>query len=298
MIREVCLFDKFSFCKNGVNCARVHLKEVCQERECDYRKCNKRHPRPCRSYRINGFCRFGTSCKYSHRQSKEIEDQNREIDKQNQNIESLRETTSQLSKQVADQNEEIKDLKRQLLEIETRDLLRLQKQVDGLVKTNSEKEKVIEKLKNVSAEQVVLNDKSEEAQGQIQEEVSEIVESCKAETIKKATIDYAYKCLAQVEKLEAETKKIKNNAENLGTILKRNCNYFCEGVDDIEVKEELCEEVIERIVNLKEFLSFSEKKPDKEWNLRSILNCKKYLKGYLKYPKRPSQISLINCCKA
>ena len=298
MIREVCLFDKFSFCKNGVNCARVHLKEVCQERECDYRKCNKRHPRPCRSYRINGFCRFGTSCKYSHRQSKEIEDQNKEIDKQNQNIESLRETTSQLSKQVADQNEEIKDLKRQLLEIETRDLLRLQKQVDGLVKTNSEKEKVIEKLKNVSAEQVVLNDKSEEAQGQIQEEVSEIVESCKAETIKKATIDYAHKCLAQVEKLEAETKKIKNNAENLGTILKRNCTYFCEGVEDIEVKEELCEEVIERIVNLKEFLSFSEKKPDKERNLRSILNCKKYLKGYLKYPKRPSQISLINCCKA
>ena len=75
MSREVCLFDKFSFCKNGVNCARVHLKGVCQERKYDYRKCNKRHPRPCRSYRINSFCSFGTSCKYSHRQPKEIEDQ-------------------------------------------------------------------------------------------------------------------------------------------------------------------------------------------------------------------------------
>ena len=309
MIREVCLFDKFSFCKKGVNCARVHLKEVCQERECDYRKCNKRHPRPCRSYRINSFCRFGTSCKYSHRQSKEVEDQNKEIDKQNKNIESLIETTSNLTKQVADQNEEIKDLKKQLLEIETKDLQRLQKQVDGLVKTNSEKEKVIKELKglkdnlktqNVSAEQQMNKKRkiSEEDQGQVHEEASEIEERCRAEPIKKASIEYAYKCLAQVEKLEAETKKIKRNAENLGTILNRNYTYFCEGIDDIEVKEELCEEVIERVVNLKEFLSFSEKKPDMERNLRSILNCKKYLKGYLKYPKRPSQISLVNCCKA
>ena len=118
------------------------------------------------------------------------------------------------------------------------------------------------------------------------------------ETIKKVTIEYANKCLAQVEKLEVETRKIKRNVENLGTIFNRNCNYFCKGIDDIEVKEELCEEVIERMVNLKEFLSFSEKAPDNERNLRSILNCKKYLKGYLRYPKRPSQISLINCCKA
>ena len=156
------------------------------------------------------------------------------------------------------------------------------------------------KTQNVSAEQQInkKRKRSEEVQGLVQEEVSEIEERCKAETIKKATIEYAYKSLAQVERLEAETRKIKRNAENLGTILNGNYTYFFEGIDDIEVKEELCEEVIERMVNLKEFLSFSEKAPDNERNLRSILNCKKYLKGYLRYPKRPSQISLINCCKA
>ena len=126
MIREVCLYDKFSFCKNGVKCMKVHLKEVCQNRACDYRKCNKRHPRPCRIFSNNGFCRFGTSCRYSHRSSKEIEEQNKVIEKQNQNIESLRETTSNLSKQVADQNDELKGLKNKLLEIERRDLKRLQ----------------------------------------------------------------------------------------------------------------------------------------------------------------------------
>ena len=70
MIREVCLFDKFSYCKNGVRCLRIHLKEVCWNRECDYRKCNKRHPRPCKSFMEKGFCRFGTSWRYSHRPPK------------------------------------------------------------------------------------------------------------------------------------------------------------------------------------------------------------------------------------
>ncbi len=41
MIREVCLYDKFSFCKNGVKCMRVHLKEVCQIRACDYRNATR-----------------------------------------------------------------------------------------------------------------------------------------------------------------------------------------------------------------------------------------------------------------
>ena len=107
MIREVCLFDKFSFCKNGVKCSRVHLKEVCLKRECDYRKCNKRHPRPCRFFRENGFCKFGTSCRYSHRVSKDIEESNKKI-------ESLEEVTKKLSKQVADQDNEIKALKLEL----------------------------------------------------------------------------------------------------------------------------------------------------------------------------------------
>ena len=75
------------------------------------------------------------------------------------------------------------------------------------------------------------------------------------------------------------------------------CIFFFERLDEIEGSEELCEEVTERIVNLREILSFSEKKPDKERNLKTILNCKKYLKGYIKFPKKTSQNAHINCCK-
>ena len=304
MIREVCLYDKFSFCKNGVKCMKVHLKEVCQNRACDYRKCNKRHPRPCRIFSNNGFCRFGISCRYSHRPSKEMEEQNKVIEKQNQNIESLRETTSNLSKQVADQNDELKDLRKRLLEIEKRDLKRLQEQVDALLKTNIEKEKVIKVLKDIKENlkiqkmsvEDVSNNRNEGSQEQVHE-ISDIEERCKAETVKKATIEYAHKCLDEVEKVEMEVHKIKKNDDNLGFTLMTKCQNFCERLDEIEVKEELCEDVIERVSNLKEFLSFAEKKPDKDRNLRSIRNCKKFLKGFLKYPKRPSQITQFNCCK-
>ena len=94
-------FDKFSYCKNADKCLRIHPKEVCLIRECDYRRCDKRHPRPCKIFRIRGFCRFGTNCRYSHRLPKEVEDQNKKIDS--------------LSKQVEDQNNEVKDLKIKLV---------------------------------------------------------------------------------------------------------------------------------------------------------------------------------------
>ena len=267
MYREVCLFDKFSYCKNGDKCLRIHLKEVCQIRECDYRKCDKRHPRPCKIFRIRGFCKFGTSCRYSHRLPKEVEDQNKRI-------ETLEEITKKLSKQVTDQNHEIKDLRIKLLEGDSRTIKRLQKQIDDLVESNNQKEKAIRNLENdveqtstsATLEEADLEKESEEEDLELEEDVDmeddvdkkekqvtkeEFIvsqERCKAETVKKATIKYVHKCLKQVEKLEAEIGKIKKNAEDLGTTLRTKCNEFCNRLDEIEVNEELCEDVIEKLV--------------------------------------------------
>ena len=55
-----------------------------------------RHPRPCRFYRLNGFCKFGTICRYSHRLPRKVEEQN---DK----IESIEKENAKLVKQVDDQ---------------------------------------------------------------------------------------------------------------------------------------------------------------------------------------------------
>ena len=46
MSGEVCMFDKFGFCKwETTGCNKVHLKETCLLEECDSRKCQMRHPR-------------------------------------------------------------------------------------------------------------------------------------------------------------------------------------------------------------------------------------------------------------
>ena len=73
-----------------------------------------------------GFCRFGTSCRYSHRPPKVIEEQN-------QKIESLENNTAKLLKQVADQEVMIKDIKEMLYEREYKEMKSLQGKIDDLV---------------------------------------------------------------------------------------------------------------------------------------------------------------------
>ena len=102
--------------------------------------------------------------------------------------------------------------------------------------------------------------------------------------------------LKQVEKLEAEISKIRKNAKDLGTTVTIKCEEFFNRLDQIEVNEELCEDVTEIVENLREVLSFTVSKPNKERNLRSIVSCKEYLRGYINDPKRPSQILLSSCC--
>ena len=148
MYREVCMFDKFSYCKNGDKCLKIHLKETCLIRECDYRKCDKRHPRPCNIFMIRGICKFGTSCRYSHRLSKNVEDQNKRI-------ESLEEISKKLSKKVAEQDHEIKDLKIKLVESESRTLKRFQQQVEDLLESNNQKEKALRNLENDSEQSFI-----------------------------------------------------------------------------------------------------------------------------------------------
>ena len=290
MAREVCFFDKFSYCKNGDSCRRLHLKEVCLVRGCDYRKCEKRHPNPCKTFMLKGFCRFGTSCKYSHRLSKEAEEQN-------EKIESLEEVTKKLTKQIADQNEEIKTLKRDLLDTKSRELKNLQHQIDSLVKSNDEKEKAIRTVEEELLMEVEEND--DEGTEQIHVGVEEAVgheEICEAEIIKKDTIEYAQKCLPHLEKFHLELKKLKNNNPDLTKILVTKCKEYCERLKRIEVNVELCEEVIGKVDDLKEYLTVVQRKPERERELRVITDCKKYLTGYLRYPKRPHQIPMNTCC--
>ena len=66
----VCMFDKFGFCKWNTSCTKVHLKENCLLEECESRKCQKRHPRPCKFNTERGYCKYGENCRFDHRPPK------------------------------------------------------------------------------------------------------------------------------------------------------------------------------------------------------------------------------------
>ena len=39
MTGEVCMFNKFGFCKWEANCKKIHLDEICLLEECESRIC-------------------------------------------------------------------------------------------------------------------------------------------------------------------------------------------------------------------------------------------------------------------
>ena len=292
MAKEVCLFDKFSYCKNGDKCLRIHLKEVCFIRECDHSRCDKRHPKPCKIFRIRGFCKFGTSCRYSHRLPKEVEEQNKRID-------SLEEITVKLSKQVAVQNNEIKELKIKLIESESRTITRLQQQIDALVESNDKKEEAIKNLQlgveesyeKESAQSIM----DEQEQTYVTEETVVGDDRCEAEEIKNYTINYAQKVLVHIEETEAEINKIRKNAKDFKTSVESKFKLLDDKLEKIEVNEELCEDMCEQICRLRENILYPVR--SKEISLIKLEVTKNYLRDYLDKPKRPSQIKLNKCCK-
>ena len=271
MNREVCLFDKFSFCKNGVRCLKIHLKEVCQNRECDYKKCNKRHPRPCRFYRMNGFCKFGTSCRYSHRLPREVEEQN---DK----IESIEKENAELKKQVDDQNAKIKELEGKLLEIESRELKNLQNQVNDLVKNNNEKEKALKKLREEFEWFVDTCAVEEQDDDQDDVELEEKETDLEKEAIKHPSyvgqalnfVDSAYR---DVTKLRKNSRSAKNILQELSKTLSVVPSMF-DQTPNYVAPSKVYQKEVSRLQSLSES---TEAKLDKEACILEIMRCKKQL---------------------
>ena len=270
MIREVCLFDKFSFCKNGVRCLRIHLKEVCQNRECDYKKCNKRHPRPCRIFRMNGFCKFGASCRYSHRQPKEVEEQKNKIEliekvntKLLKQVDDQNEVNTKLLKQVEDQNVEIKKLKGKLLEIESREVKNLQNQINDLVNNNNEKEKALKKLR--SDLEWLVNKCLIEEQDDSNDDEDEN-EEIKNPVYVQNALEYADSAYRDIEKLRKNSREAKNIFQELSKKLS--------DVPFVVGMSQLFQEEVSRIQSLSKS---TEAKLDKESCILEIERFKKQL---------------------
>ena len=187
MAREICLFHKFGFCRNGDKCQKSHLTDVCFKRECDYKKCDKRHPRPCKYHLQRGFCKFDSKCSFSHRLPKMYEDQNMKIEA--------------LERKIDDQNETIKDLKIKLIEHQKIQVEQLQTQIDDLKLKISEKEVQIKKIDDVT----LVSDDEKYVEGE-----EKLYESTGDEDKDKEIDDLircSKNCLKLVDNMESNIKK-------------------------------------------------------------------------------------------
>ena len=68
MTANICQYFKFGYCKFNSLCNKDHITdEICTERSaCKTKSCIKRHPKACKRYAIERFCRFGETCAYFH----------------------------------------------------------------------------------------------------------------------------------------------------------------------------------------------------------------------------------------
>ena len=66
---EVCMYQKYGFCKYKENCTKKHLNEECKDPKCKSKgSCDKRHPKLCKRYIQEKNCPYGETCGYLHRE--------------------------------------------------------------------------------------------------------------------------------------------------------------------------------------------------------------------------------------
>ena len=61
----ICSHFMFGYCKYRENCRKQHVKEVCDNSECDIKTCRFRHPRRCKFYKEYRKCKFDP-CAFLH----------------------------------------------------------------------------------------------------------------------------------------------------------------------------------------------------------------------------------------
>lgn len=111
----VCNYQKYGFCKFKTNCKNEHLEEECQDHSTcvSIKICKRRHPRMCKRYALEKFCRFGSDCAYYHQVQSTLVSKN-----DNSEIESK---VIELKKIVKEMSEKILQLETKVQEIEEKE---------------------------------------------------------------------------------------------------------------------------------------------------------------------------------
>ena len=64
--QNVCQYFKFGHCKFSETCNKLHVKEQCENQNCEIRSCKLRHPRICKFFRDYNRCKSSDYCSFKH----------------------------------------------------------------------------------------------------------------------------------------------------------------------------------------------------------------------------------------
>ena len=65
-MEEICLYNKYGYCKYGEQCKLPHEDRTCTLTNCERRKCKFRHPKIFKYFAQKGTCKFEEKCKFLH----------------------------------------------------------------------------------------------------------------------------------------------------------------------------------------------------------------------------------------
>ena len=65
---QICQHHKYGYCKFQKRCQKKHLEGQCEALGAckEIKTCNKRHPKPCKRFKLETLCKFGVDCAYAH----------------------------------------------------------------------------------------------------------------------------------------------------------------------------------------------------------------------------------------
>ena len=78
---------------NWDSCEKEHEDLICFQESCDRKSCILQHPKHCKYFEVNGFCKHGEKCAYSHRITRcktDIESAIQEINSLKKEVENLK----------------------------------------------------------------------------------------------------------------------------------------------------------------------------------------------------------------
>ena len=287
---NVCFYDKFGYCRNGDKCTKIHLTEKCKKEDCDVRKCQRRHPRVCKFFQEKGFCKFKSSCKYDHKQSKNVEVFNSKMDaleKQNELLRSL----------IIEQNVAINSL----IKENSKSIEKLEKKIDTVIsmKKNDEFETLLKDVKEIKdfvlnldfgSEDEGDNDDDKNDERKRLSEVEKEAQGWDSETVQKKVDMFVSVELKHLEEMEIEIQKLrKNNSKDTRIKFRQYCDKMEEEIENCGLVESVhswhatCAHLV---YIMKDFLVKPATKNDKEDALKII---EEYRQKYISVAKQLSE---------